>query len=310
MMRRPLLLLVGIGGVLLVLALVIFDPVRLFGYAITSTTGVAAPPLGDSAMIRRGAGHYEQVCAQCHGSPERPGRGSHLRLSPPAPELHTRLGERPPVSLFFTVKHGVSGSGMPAWPTPYRDDEVWDMVAFLNVLPELDAARYRDLAGMERVAQQSIAQPLATCVRCHGEDGRGSPDGAFPRLDIQSSTYLYSALTAFRDGERASGFMQSATAGLTDGELMALAEYFGGLEETGPPEADVALVDVPGATCTACHGAFAPAREEFPVLYGQYQPYVDLQLELFSRPGGHRGGGEFAPLMEEVARSLWPRPPE
>jgi hypothetical protein len=31
---------------------------------------------------------------------------------------------------------------MPAWPAPQRDDEVWAMVAFLGVFPDLDAEAY------------------------------------------------------------------------------------------------------------------------------------------------------------------------
>ena len=38
---------------------------------------------------------------------------------------------------------------MPAWPVPDRDDEVWSMVAFLRVLPELDIESYRLLSRGE-----------------------------------------------------------------------------------------------------------------------------------------------------------------
>jgi cytochrome c553/cytochrome c5 len=279
-------------------------PAELLGTAIATMTGIAAPPLDDPAMIRRGAGHYDRFCASCHGSPERPDRGEALNFTPPAPTLHLLLGERPPESLFLTVKHGVSGTAMPAWPTQHRDDEIWDVVAFLTVLPKLDNDAYRSLAGV--VVGGSLEAPLiAACARCHGVDGRGSPDGAFPRLDIQTPEYLFAALASFRSGARASGFMQSVATGLTDDELREAAQHFG----SDGGEADIGLQDgeplfaLTPIPCRACHGP-PPVRPQFPRLTGQYQRYVDLQLRLFVEKGEQRGGTAFAPLMHEVARTL------
>lgn len=288
----------------LAIATGLLRPPELVGSAVTVVAGIVPPPLDNAAMIRRGAGHYDRVCANCHGSPERPERGSALRFTPPAPTLHLWLGERPPESLFLTVKHGVAGTAMPPWPTTYRDDEVWDMVAFLTVLPALDAERYRSLVNAAEAP--STASPLiAACARCHGDDGRGSPDGAFPRLDIQTPEYLFAALEAFRSGARASGFMQSVAVGLTDDELHAASQHFAG--DGGEMNEDQhegeALFAITPSPCVACHGP-PPVRPQFPRLTGQYQPYVDLQLQLFTELGEQRGGTPFAALMHEVARSL------
>jgi cytochrome c553 len=202
-----------------------FNPAAVGGALFGTATGIDVPALDDPAMIRRGAAHYDRVCATCHASPDRPNQAETLELTPPPPKLHLRADGWPAEVLFAIIKHGIKNTAMPAWPTQNRDDEVWDMVAFISILPTLDATTYRALAGLDHGA--SDAPPVAVrCIQCHGVDGRGFADGAFPRLDIQSDVYLLSQLEAFRDEERLSGFMQSAVDGLHAEELAALAEYF------------------------------------------------------------------------------------
>lgn len=272
---------------------------RLASSVAGSAAGMAVPPLDDPLAIRRAAGHYDRVCARCHGSPERPRAAAAIAagLSPSPPLLRDRVKAFPPEQLFQTIRHGIPGTGMPAWPVHGRDDEVWAMVAFLKRMPELDAATYRALAG---VAAAASGAPFAACARCHGADGAGSADGAFPRLDIQSPAYLFATLRAFRDGGRASGFMHSVVAGLGDAELMAAAEHFGGATPAGaaqPPP------DLPaGPACPACHGPPAPARPGFPSLSGQHLPYLLQQFALLARREHPRGGTAFVHLMHEVAQ--------
>lgn len=274
---------------------------------IGGATGLAVPDLDDPAMIRRAAGHYDRVCAACHGSPARPEQGDDLALTPPAPKLHLRIEDRVPEALFLTVKHGIPNTAMPAWPTEDRDDEVWAMVAFLTVLPDLDAEAYGDLAYVDAGDQDGEAL-VTGCIRCHGVDGRGHPNGAFPRLDIQSESYLLAALMAFRDGARDSGIMQSAVTGLLDEELAALAAHFAAGPAVTESGSDAPALVASGAplrqiaACGACHGPPVPARPDFPSLGGQYETYLLTQLQLFA--SGRRGGGPFVDLMHSAARGL------
>lgn len=285
----------------------ILDPVAAGGRLVGSVVGVAAPDLDDPAMIRRGAGHYEQFCANCHASPDRPERAAALELTPPPPALHARDDEWPPELLFARVLHGVPNTAMPAWPAREREDEVWAMVAFLRVLPELDAADYTALAGVDAVPEGTDAV-VARCANCHGVDGRGVGDGAFPRLDILSEAYIRNTLEAFRSGARQSGFMQAATAGLKDEELAALAAHFAGapVDGTAPPPALIAhgIPERRIPACGACHGPPEPARPAFPNLAGQDEPYLLNQLRLFAE--GKRGGGPYVTLMQEAVRQLKP----
>lgn len=290
-----------------------------------------APPPEDyptRAMIRRGAGHYETGCAYCHGSPASPRSIVVREMTPEPPHLSERVEEWSASDLFWIVKHGVKFTGMPAWPARSREDEIWSIVAFLEAMPELDPQEYRALAyGDDNGSpdlQQALADadlaPLANCVRCHGRDGRGSASGAFPRLDIQSATYLRDAMQAYIDGQRFSGIMQEALFGLDPATLDRLAEYFagggGGPASTPPAGSDpeklesgrvIAMHGIPDKNVGACSGCHDQAqgrgRPDFPSLSGQYRAYLEMQLELFTSEAA-RGGGTFVHLMEEASHAL------
>jgi cytochrome c553 len=256
------------------------------------------PPLEDDGMARRAAGHYDLVCATCHGSPAGPRDAFARHLVPRPPGLVDQMTHwRPPARIFWTVKHGIARSAMPAWPDQLRDDEVWDMVGFLTRMPELSAAEYDRLAGRGE----------GTCARCHGPDGTGGGSG-LPRLDIQSPAYLAAALAAYRDGRRTSGTMRSIADGLGDVAIAELAARFGqGATAAGGGGArgeEIALRGIPDRkipACEQCHGA--GARPDWPRLAGQDRDYIARQLHLFVTLGAARGGPHAA-IMAEAARGL------
>ncbi|MBJ3785016.1 c-type cytochrome [Devosia sediminis] len=257
----------------------------------SAMTGV--PDLDDPASIRRGAGHFQLVCAACHGSPEAPAARFAEDMSPRPPAL---TAWRPEARLFQTIKYGIRHSAMPAWPSLMRDDEVWDMVAFVRRLPTMNAIEYAALAHGD-------ADP-GTCASCHGETGEGR-DNAFPRLDIQSPQYLADALAAFRDGSRQSGTMMAAARQLTDAQIAELSQTFGQRLPVGPAADNelgariaregIVSRDVPA--CDTCHGP--TGRVDFPRLAGQPVDYLRLQLELFQKHGAERGG-RHAEVMAKV----------
>jgi cytochrome c553 len=316
-MRRVALMLVGAAGALLgLLALALSGLPNVAAtvqpFALTEwlwhvgvrqsvtlrSLGTTVPPLDGPARIRRAAGHYELVCATCHGSPVRPPAAFARHLLPrPPPLTHQMEHWRPPARIFWTVKHGIRHSAMPGWPDQRRDDEVWDMVAFLRAMPDMSEATYRGLSG------HGVAD---TCARCHGADGEGR-GGGLPRLDIQSPAYLAASLRAFRDGSRASGTMQTAVAGLDEAAIAGLASRFGQGPSAPPVGTDgpeIALRGIPErkiAACESCHGA--GARADYPRLAGQDAEYLARQLGLFVRLGAARGG-RHAEIMARAVGGL------
>ena len=272
------------------------------------SASLEVPPLDDPAMVRRGAAHYEIVCAGCHSSPLAPNRADHLRLTPPAPKLSLRRDDWLPEVLFLTVKHGIPNTAMPAWPAKGRDDEIWSIVAFLMVLPDLDAASYRARAGLDAEAAARPG-PGAICARCHGVAGRGDATGAFPRLDIQSAEYLRLSLHAYRTGQRQSGFMAGIAGAMDAAKMARLAAHFAAGPADHPPSTPPSVVTEGDMArrlpaCTACHGPPDPARPAFPRLAGQSADYLALQLRLFAQNPFTRGGGPFVGLMRAAAHNL------
>lgn len=92
------------------------------------------------------AGHYAQVCANCHGAPGIGQNPMALAMTPRPPYLVAQIKDLNDPEIFWVLKHGVKYSAMPYWPTQVRDDEIWNMVAFLKRLPTMSNAEYRSLA--------------------------------------------------------------------------------------------------------------------------------------------------------------------
>ncbi len=297
----------------------------------THTLGVTVPPLDDRALVLRGGGHYDFACEPCHGSPvlQQPRIAS--AMTPPPTDLPSIVPTYDPEHLFYIVKHGIKFTGMPAWPAQTRDDEVWAVVAFLRMLPQLDANRYNDLAGLTQAApgdklplEDLIGEPppvpevvTENCARCHGIDGRGRGAGAFPRLDGQRLEYLSGSLLAYAGGRRHSGIMEPLAAHLGSENIRLIAEYYSGLPSgVSAPEAagDPAAIDrgrllatngdpsrlVPA--CRECHGPGVTRNANYPRLSGQYADYIVQQLRLFRSHG--RGGTEYLNIMMKVAGQL------
>ncbi|MBS7539593.1 c-type cytochrome [Ancylobacter lacus] len=296
-----------------------------------------APPAGldEAARVRRAAGHFEAACVFCHGAPERPSPLLAARMTPPPPPL-THVAEHWGArELFRIVRHGVKYTGMPAWIALGREDEVWDMVAFLKALPAMDDAAYRRAALGPQGPEPTADTALAGCVRCHGRDG-GSDGGAFPVLAGQSEAYLAASLAAFASGRRASGVMQFAVDGLEEAELARLARYYAGLPGLGeaPPAAETASPATataapgtgggggpaagPGAwgleiiarglpaegvpACAGCHGPSSARNPAYPRLGGQDAAYLANQLRLMKAEA--RGGGPYQRVMQVIAGRL------
>lgn len=300
----------------------------------THSLGVDVPRLDDPGMVLKGATHYETGCFPCHGSPVMQRPRIARAMTPHPPYLPPAVAQWEPEELFYIVKHGVKFTGMPAWPTQHRDDEVWAMVAFLKVFPELDAQEYRQLVSGDAVVSkedaplQGLTGPDAiprvvtdSCQRCHGKDGLGRGMAVFPQLTGQKSAYLEASLEAYASGNRHSGIMEPIAAGLSRKEMKDVARYYARLaapERTkSSRKTDSAVVrgaalaheGLPSQRipiCAECHGPGDSMRNpSYPTLAGQYADYLVLQLELFASE--HRGGTPYAHLMHPVADLLTPQ---
>lgn len=330
-----LIAIVGVGGVLTVVSGIASIKASSGHWAITAaflsfsmkrsiathSLDIKVPPLGDPALVLKGAGHYESGCRFCHGSPGAPLPPVAQAMTPHPPPLQGPIQEFDDAGLFYIVTHGVKFTGMPAWPSQKRADEVWSVVAFLRRYPELDERGYRALVFGEPAPREDAegAVPhvvLQRCARCHGVDGLGRHEGAFPKLAGQRPAYLRETLLAYRRGERHSGIMQPIAVALDERQIEEVVRWYatrapptGSGPSAGSLGERIALEGIPDRripACSSCHGpGLRPRYPIYPRLAGQYASYLELQLTLFME--GRRGGTKFGHVMRKVlAHTLKP----
>lgn len=103
---------------------------------------IAEPPLADERMALRGAGCFRDKCVQCHGAPGVAQGDIGKSMQPlPGPLVDAPLHWKPR-ELYWLTRHGIKMTGMPAWEYRLSEAELWDVVAFLQRLPQLNAADY------------------------------------------------------------------------------------------------------------------------------------------------------------------------
>ena len=131
------------------------DPYMRTTYALLETLrdrsiGIRAskltvPDLSDPAKALQGAGNYNAMCVGCHLAPGMVESELSKGLYPAPPNL-----SKYPVELaqaFWVIKHGIKASGMPAWGKSMEDAYIWNMAAFLQKLPTLDAKQYQAMVA-------------------------------------------------------------------------------------------------------------------------------------------------------------------
>ncbi len=104
---------------------------------ITPPADLAAP-----SRIATGAHLYDSLCTSCHLAPGMKKTDLSRGLYPKAPQLAFGT-DLTPAQEFWTIKHGIKLTAMPAWGRTHSDAEVWDLVAFIRKMPDLDEGQYQ-----------------------------------------------------------------------------------------------------------------------------------------------------------------------
>lgn len=152
---------------------------RMLDYAMSRslsarTGGVAVPPLGEEQRIRAGASHYRDHCLQCHGAPGVSPHALAFGMAPAPVNLVSTAREWPPAKVFWVVKHGLKMTGMPAWEHRMSDEDIWDIVAFVMVMPSMAPVEYADFA---RTLPRHHGKPEASAGTGHA-GGHAASHGA------------------------------------------------------------------------------------------------------------------------------------
>lgn len=122
---------------------------------------IEPPPLDAPQLVQRGAACFRDKCVQCHGGPG-VAQGDIGKSMQPLPGPLVDARQRwAPRELYWVTRHGIRMSGMPAWEYRLDERDLWAVVAFMQVLPDLDAKQF---------AQATQGQP-ERCER--GDDNPG-----------------------------------------------------------------------------------------------------------------------------------------
>jgi mono/diheme cytochrome c family protein len=105
---------------------------------------VEVPELDDPEKVHAGLLSFQEMCVVCHGAPGEPRTQLSKGLYPKAPNLAQAAKAWTPAELYVITKGGIKMSGMPAWGSTHSDEQLWQIVAFLKLLPTMPEAEYRD----------------------------------------------------------------------------------------------------------------------------------------------------------------------
>lgn len=173
--------------------------------------------------VQAGAGHYKEMCAACHGHPS---QESSRSFDPAPPALYRRA--RPPTEAFQAVKHGIKMTAMPHH-RDHSDADIWNIVAFLNRLPEMDKAQYE--------AVTADAEHVHADGEEHSHDAPGAPpqdEHDEPGHEHDTPASAAATLDAFHhaleegDRETALSVLHDSATILEGGHLQTREEYAAG----------------------------------------------------------------------------------
>ncbi|MFZ6817303.1 c-type cytochrome [Undibacterium sp. Ji22W] len=164
----------------------------------------------------------------------------------------------------------------------------------------------------------TLAQRVKACVACHGQEGRATTDGFYPRIAGKPAGYLLNQLRNFRDAKRTYPMMTYMVTHLNESYLQEIAEYFASLN---PPYAAPQPSQISAAAmergrvlvklgdtskklpaCIACHGDKMTGLAPFiPGLLGLPRDYLVAQLGAWQTGSRHATAPD---CMQGVAKQL------
>jgi cytochrome c553 len=184
---------------------------------------VLALPLAASAgNVEAGRIKSEsERCQECHGA-DGMGNGEDGKFA--------RLAGQYPAYIVKQLQDFRSGARkhdtMMIMAKSLDEADIADIAAYYGSLPAMRGDAVHADAAERRL--------FAACAACHGPQGKGNGNAAFPVIGGQDVKYLRNQLLAWRSGERRNspgGAMNVATKGLTDTDIDVLAHYLSGIQE-------------------------------------------------------------------------------
>lgn len=124
-----------------------------------ASSDIEVPDLSSVDMLLSGGADYNDMCSSCHLKPGQNESDLSIGLYPKPPNLsladhkeeHSDDDDETTEDqkMFWTIKHGIKASGMPAWGLTHDDGRIWAMVAFINKMPDLTEDQYQVITARE-----------------------------------------------------------------------------------------------------------------------------------------------------------------
>ncbi|MCP1572719.1 c-type cytochrome [Herbaspirillum rubrisubalbicans] len=156
---------------------------------------IEAPAL-NAVMASAGARHYERYCLQCHGAPGRAPDTAGLSMQPLPGPLSAAAHKWQARELYWIISNGIKMTGMPAWQAHLDERERWELVAYLQAMPQqapqpaLSGAQEETAAALPPgdIERGRVALTQYACQSCHRIPGVVGPaTDVGPRLDSMAS---------------------------------------------------------------------------------------------------------------------------
>lgn len=100
------------------------------------------PDIKNNEMILAGLSDYVEMCAQCHGEPDKPSSILTQGLNPTPPDLEHLTEDGSAAEMFWVINNGIRMTGMPAFGKSHQADEIWPVVAFLQSAKDITSSEY------------------------------------------------------------------------------------------------------------------------------------------------------------------------
>ena len=85
---------------------------------------------------------YETHCVACHGAPAIAREKWVSGMEPSPPYLIDATSRWSPSQLFWIAKNGIKMTGMPSWRDSMSDEQIWNVVAFVEAIRKLPPQTY------------------------------------------------------------------------------------------------------------------------------------------------------------------------
>jgi mono/diheme cytochrome c family protein len=112
--------------------------------SVTRRANAITPPAQfTDQQARAGFSIYKDTCVYCHGAPGKDPAEISKGLNPEAPDLADAVSDMTNAELFWIIKNGIRMTGMASYGKVHSDDEIWNLVAFVQRLPKMSPEEYR-----------------------------------------------------------------------------------------------------------------------------------------------------------------------